>query len=98
MPPERHLVYVFVARPVCLAAAVCPSAVLPTHGILQYVGDQQGGVLEAIVEEHVGEAFVEFPDVGPKRIPRVPAAFQEVSLGNSTPFQSNHVLPDTVHM
>ena len=56
-----------------------------------------GGVLESIVADHAGEAFVEFPDVGPKRIPRVPAAFQEVSLGNSIPRRSNCVRPYTGH-
>ena len=32
------LVVVLVVRPVCLAAAVCISSVLPTRGTLQYVG------------------------------------------------------------
>ena len=43
-----------------------------------------GGVLETIVAEHAREAFVEFPAVGPKRLLRVLAAFQELSLSNIT--------------
>ena len=31
----------FSGLPIFLAAAVCLSSVLPTRGILQYVGDQQ---------------------------------------------------------
>ena len=56
-----------------------------------------GGVLEMIVAEHAGEAFVEVPAVVPKQLPRVPLAFQEVSLGDITPNRSNRVCPDTGH-
>ena len=54
-----------------------------------------GGVLKTIVSNHAGKGFVEAPAVGPKRLPIVPAVFQEAGLGNRTPHQNNLVHPDT---
>ena len=45
----------------------------------------------------MGEALVKLQAVGPNRLTMFPEAFQKVSIGNSTPRQSNRALPDTRH-